>query len=75
MSNSENNYREHIIITSASGPVGGPWIASYTIWKSEDNNSHKAVLQGQISELYKTAEEAHSAATIESRSKLDVLLD
>lgn len=69
-------HREHIIIPSASGPsqIGGPLAAFYTVWKPEGNNSYRAVLQGTLSGVFTTLENAYAAALTEAKEKLDHIL-
>jgi len=75
MSQSENNYRDHIIYTHSSGPTGGPWVASFSVWKTGPNNSYRAVLQGSLPGTFPSMDEAHAAANVESRARLDAVLD
>ena len=77
MTENSEYHREHVIIPSVSGPVlnNGPLVAFYTVWKPEGNNSYRAVLQGSLERLFNTMEEAHSAALIEAKAKLDEVLD
>lgn len=73
----KDDHRGHAIITSVSGPdlYAGPFIASYTVWKIEPNNSYRAVLQGALSDVFKVAEHARVAAMIEAKEKLDGVLN
>ena len=70
-----DDHRGHTIFAHASGPTVGPWVASYSAWKIEPNNSYRAVVQGTVSGVFPSTEGAHAAATIEAKSRLDALLD
>lgn len=71
------NYRGHAIVTIVSGPNpdAPPFVASYSVWEIEPNNSHEAVLQGYLSPVYLDSDTAREAATLEAREKLDAVLD
>ncbi len=70
-----DDHRGHTIFAHASGPTGGPWVASYSVWKIEPNNSSRAVVQGTVPGVFPSTDGAHAAATIEAKSRLDALLD
>ena len=72
-----DDHRGHTIVTSASGPnlELGPWVASYSAWKIEENNSYRAVVQGALPGTYQSAEAAHAEASLESKEQLDRILD
>ncbi len=73
----KDDHRGHAIITSVSGPDlnAGPFIAFYTVWKIEPNNSFRAVLQGALSKVFEASDNARAAAMIEAKEKLDPVLD
>lgn len=73
----KDDHRGHVIITHASGPylTEGPFIASYSVWKIEPNNSYRALVQGSLPTEFQTTESARSAATLEAKEKLDAVLD
>ena len=75
MQTSPSEHRNHAIFTHASGPTGGPWIASYSAWKIEPNNSYRATIQGMLLGVFPSIQEAQSAAAAEAKMRLDQLLD
>lgn len=72
-----DEYRGHMIITHVSGPslTVGPWIASYSAWKTSPDHSYCAVVNGALKQVFQTTESARSAATIEAKERLDDILD
>ena len=70
-----DDHRGHTIFAHASGPTVGPWVASYSAWKIEPNNSYRAVVQGTVPGVFPSTDGAQAAATIEAKSRLDALLD
>jgi hypothetical protein len=72
MQESNETYRGHIIIPSASGPK--EYVGSYSVWLPEPNNSLKTVLQGSLSGQYSTIEEACNAAIVEAKIAIDNIL-
>ncbi len=70
-----DDHRGHTIFAHASGPTGGPWVASYSAWKIDPDNSYHAVVQGTVPGVFQSTDDAHVAATIEAKSRLDALLD
>jgi hypothetical protein len=71
----QDDHRGHTIFLHASGPTGGPWVAAFSAWKIEPNNSYRAVVQGALPGVYPSVERAHAAATSEAKSQLDALLN
>lgn len=74
MNDLKDDHRGHTIFTHASGPTGGPWVASYSAWKIEPNNSYRAVSQGTLAGVCQSVGEAHAQAISEAKRKIDVLL-
>lgn len=70
-----DDHRGHTIFAHASGPTEGPWVASYSAWKMDPNNSYRAVVQGTVAGVFLSTDGAHAAATIEAKSRLNALLD
>jgi hypothetical protein len=77
MQEMKDDHRGHAIITSVSGPDlnVGPFLASYTVWKIEPNNSYRAVLQGAVSSTFSVSSDARAAAMQEAKEKLDAVLN
>ncbi len=77
MQEMNDDHRGHAIITSVSGPSlrSGPFVASYTVWKIEPNNSYRAVLQGALEQSFEDSEEARLMAMQEAKGTLDAVLD
>jgi hypothetical protein len=77
MQEMKDDHRGHAIITSVSGPdlKTGPFIASYTVWKIEPNNSYRAVLQGALPNAFEASESARAGAMLEAKEKLDTILN
>jgi hypothetical protein len=75
MTEFKDDHRGHTIFPHASSPSQGPWVASYTAWKIEPNNSYRAAVQGTIPGVYQSIEIAHTAAVADATSRLDMLLD
>jgi len=69
-----NDHRGHTIFEHALGPTGGPWTAHYSAWRLEPDNSYSLVANGALPSVYKTIEEAQSAAALEARRAIDALL-
>ena len=72
-----DDHRGHTIITSVSGPSlnSGPWVASYSAWEIEENNSYRAVAQGTLPGTYQSTEIARAEASLEAKKQLDNILD
>lgn len=70
-----NDHRGHTIFAHASGPTCGPWVASYSAWRIEPNNSYRAVIQGTVLGVFLSTEDAQDIATTEAKQRLDTLLD
>jgi len=70
----ENDHRGHTIFLHASGPAPGPWVASFSAWRIEPNNTYRAVIQGAASGVFDSVNSAHYAAFAEARARLDDLL-
>ena len=77
MQQMKDDHRGHAIITSVSAPDlnAGPFVASYSVWKIEPNNSYRAVLQGAVSPVFNTENDARSVAMQEAKKELDAVLD
>ena len=71
----KDDHRGHAIFTHASGPSRGPWVASYSAWKIEPNNSYRAAISGTLSGVFQTTDKAHGAGMAEAKRSLDALLD
>ncbi len=72
-----DDHRGHTIITTVSGPIinSEPFVASYSVWKIEKNNSYRAVIQGSLSNIFQSSESARVAAVLEAKEKLDEIID
>lgn len=70
-----DDHRGHTIFPHASGPTVGPWVASYSAWCIELNDSYRAVCQGTLPGVYQSPEEARAAAVAEAKRSIDALLD
>lgn len=70
-----DDHRGHTIFPHASGPTVGPWVALYSAWCIEPNNSYRAVCQGTLPGVYQSPEKAHAAAVAEAKRSIDALLD
>lgn len=70
-----DDHRGHTIFAHASGPANGPWVASYSAWKIEPNNSYRAVVQGTLPGVFQSTQDAQAAAVAEAKSRLDAVLD
>lgn len=75
MESFKDDHRGHTIFPHASGPSTGPFVASYSAWKIEPNNSYRAVVQGTLDCTFQTQEIALSAAMSEAKKNLDNVLD
>jgi hypothetical protein len=71
----KDDHRGHTIFPHASGPSVGPFVASYSAWKIEPNNSYRAVVQGTLVGTFQTKEVALSAAIEEAKNSIDNVLD
>jgi hypothetical protein len=57
------DYHGHAVFTNASGPPGGPFVAAYSTWLVEANNSFRARTQGTVTGVvFPTVDEATKAA-------------
>lgn len=72
-----DDHRGHAIVTHASGPYvsKGPYIAFYSVWRIDSNNSYRAVIQGHLPTKFETSESAELAAITEAKTQLDAVLD
>ena len=75
MNQPENNYRDHVIITSYSGPTNGPWLGNYSIWCLDEDQKYIEVLNGFVKDIFNKTDDAVTAATEEAQTKLDGYLD
>jgi len=75
MSQQETNYRDHVIINSASGFSQGPCIASYAVWKPKfSEDGYDLVFNGSLPTPFNDSLQAIAAAMQTAQEKLDRLL-
>ena len=74
MNDLANDHREHTIFCHASGFSNGPFVASFSAWRIEPNNSYRAVTQGTLPSVFDTREAAFAAALAEAKLCIDKLL-
>jgi hypothetical protein len=73
MQDSESNYRGYVIINSASGPTGGPWIGNYSVWELKDGGEYREELRGFVHGVFTDQDSARSAAAQKAKEELDDL--
>lgn len=75
MESFKDDHRGHTIFPHASGFSSGPFVASYSAWKIEPNNSYRAVVQGSLVGTFPTQVSAISAAITEAKNCIDKVMD
>lgn len=69
-----DDYRGHSIYPHVSGPIRGPWRATFLACKIGPNSSQRVVLQGAVPGIFESVETANQAAVVEAKLRLDALL-